>query len=56
MVNKELAKRKGKKKNEQKGGRRKAFFSGLAVLKFLTKVIMLLMNIFCQNITYCSSG
>ena len=27
------------------------FFSGLAVLKFLTKVIMLLMNIFCQNIT-----
>ena len=56
MVNKELAKRKGKK-NEQKGGRRKAFFfSGLAVLKFLTKVIMLLMNIFCQNITYCSSG
>ena len=56
MVNKELAKRKGKKKNEQKGGRRKAFFSGLAVLKFLTKVIMLLMNISCQNITYCSSG
>ena len=52
MVNKELAKRKGKK-NEQKGGRRKVFFffSGLAVFKFGTKVVMLLMNSFCQNIT-----
>ena len=48
MVNKELAKRKGKKMNKR-GGRRKVFFffSGLAVLKFLTKVIMLLMNTFC---------
>ena len=40
------------KKNEQKGGRRKVFFfSGLAVFKFGTKVVMLLMNSFCQNIT-----
>ena len=56
MVNKELAKRKGKKKMNKKGVDVRLFFSGLAVLKFLTKVIMLLMNIFCQNITYCSSG
>ena len=27
------------------------FFSGLAVFKFGTKVVMLLMNAFCQNIT-----
>ena len=39
------------KENEQKGGRRKVFFSGLAVFKFGTKVVMLLMNAFCQNIT-----
>ena len=44
-------KRKGEK-NEQKGGRPKVFFfSGLAVFKFETKVVMLLMNAFCQNIT-----
>ena len=50
MVNKELAKRKGKKMNK-KGVDVGFFFSGLAVLKFLTKVIMLLMNTFCQDIT-----
>ena len=50
MVNKELAKRKGKKMNK-KGVDVRFFFSGLAVLKFLTKVIMLLMNTFFQNIT-----
>ena len=39
-------------KNEQKGGRPKVFFfSSLAVFKFGTKVVMLLMNAFCQNIT-----
>ena len=32
------------------------FFSGLAVFKFGTKVVMLLMNTFCQNMTECSSG
>ena len=47
MVNKELAKRKGKKMNKRGGRRKVFFFSGLAVLKFLTKVIMLLMNTFC---------
>ena len=51
MVNKELGKRKGKKKNKKGVDVRFFFFSGLAVLKFLTKVIMLLMNTFFQNIT-----
>ena len=50
MVNKELAKRKGKKMNK-KGVDVWSFFSGLAVFKFGTKVVMLLMNAFCQNIT-----
>ena len=52
LTRKKLAKRKGEK-NEQKGGRRKVFFffSGLAVFKFGTKVVMLLMNIVCQNIS-----
>ena len=41
-----------KEKNEQKGGRRKVFFfSGLAVFKFGTKVVMLLINTVCQNIS-----
>ena len=32
------------------------FFSGLADFNFGTKVVMLIMNTFCQNITECSSG
>ena len=52
MVNKELAKRKGKKMNKKGVDVRFSFFfSGLAVFKFGTKVVMLLMNAFCQNIT-----
>ena len=52
MVNKELAKRKGKKMNKKGVDVRFFFFfSGLAVFKFGTKVVMLLMNSFCQNIT-----
>ena len=52
MVNKELAKRKGKKMNKKRVNVRFFFFfSGLAVFKFGTKVVMLLMNAFCQNIT-----
>ena len=39
------------KKNEQKGGRRTVFFSGLAVFKFGTKVVIPLINAFCPNIT-----
>ena len=55
-VNKEKpAKRKGKKMNK-KGVDASFFFSGLAVFKFGTKVVMLLMNTFCQNMTECSSG
>ena len=50
MVNKELAKRKRKKTNK-KGVEVRFFFSGLAVFKFGTKVVMLLMNAFCQNVT-----
>ena len=52
MVNKEMAKRKGKKMNKKGVDVRFFFFFfGLAVFKFLTKVIMLPMNTFCQNIT-----
>ena len=51
MVNKELAKRKGKKKMNKKGVDVRFFFSGLAVFKFGTKVVILLMNAFCPNIT-----
>ena len=55
-VNKEKpAKRKGKKMNK-KGVDASFFFSGLAVFKFGTKVVMLLMNTFCQNMTEGSSG
>ena len=43
-------KRKGEKMNK-KGVDPRFFFSGLAVLKFETKVVMLLVNAFCQNIT-----
>ena len=50
LTRKKLAKRKGNKMNK-KGGRRKGFFFGLAIFKFGTKVVMLLMNTFCQNIT-----
>ena len=50
LTRKKLAKRKGKKM--KKGGRRKVFFfSGLAIFKFGTKVVMLLMNTVCQNIS-----
>ena len=41
---------KGKKMN-RKGVDVRFFFSGLAVFKFGSKVVMLLMNTFCQNIT-----
>ena len=51
MVNMELAKRKGKKKMNKKGVDVRFFFSGLAVFKFGTKVVILLMNAFCPNIT-----
>ena len=51
MVNKELAKRKGKKMNKKGVDVRFFFFSGHAVFKFGTKVEMLLMNAFCENIT-----
>ena len=51
MVNKELAKRKGKKMNKKGVDVTFFFFSGLAVFKFGTKVVILLMNSFCQNIT-----
>ena len=52
LTRKKLATRKGKK-NEKKGGRRKFFFffSGLAIFKFGAKVVMLLMNTVCQNIS-----
>ena len=39
------------KKMNKKGVDVRFFFSGLAVFKFGTKVVMLLMNAFCQNIT-----
>ena len=42
---------KGKKMNKKGVDVRLFFFSGLAVFKFGTKVVMLLMNSFCQNIT-----
>ena len=51
MVNKELAKRKGKEMNKKGVDVRLFFFSGLTVFKFGTKVVMLFMNSFCQNIT-----
>ena len=59
-VNKEKpVKRKGKKMNK-KGVDASFFFffffPGLAVFKFGTKVVMLLMDTFCQNMTECSSG
>ena len=41
---------KGKKMNK-KGVDVRFFFSGLAVFKFGTKVVILLMNAFCPNIT-----
>ena len=47
---KKLAKRKGKKMSK-KGVDARFFFSGLAVFKFGTKVVMLLMNTVCQNIS-----
>ena len=50
LTRKKLAKRKGNKMNK-KGVDARVFFSGLAVFKFGTKVVMLLMNTFCQNIT-----
>ena len=55
-VNKEKpAKRKGKKMNK-KGVDASFFVFFSAVFKFGTKVVMLLMNTFCQNMTECSSG
>ena len=39
------------KKMNKKGVDVRFFFSGFAVFKFGTKVVMLLMNTFCQNIT-----
>ena len=50
LTRKKLAKRKGNKMNKKCVDAR-VFFSGLAVFKFGTKVVMLLMNTFCQNIT-----
>ena len=52
LTRKKLAKRKGKKMNK-KGvdARFFFFFPGLAVFKFGTKVVMLLMNTVCQNIS-----
>ena len=50
LIRKKLAKRKGKKMNK-KGVDARFFFSGLAVFKFGTKVVMLLMNTVCQNIS-----
>ena len=50
LTRKKLAKRKGNKMNK-KGVDARVFFSGLAFFKFGTKVVMLLMNTFCQNIT-----
>ena len=57
-VNKEKpAKHKGKKMNKMGvDASFFFFFSGLAVFKFGTKVVMLLMNTFCQNMTEGSSG
>ena len=54
LTRKQLARRK--EKNEQKGGGRKVFFFVFAVFKIGTKVVMLLMNTFCQNITERSPG
>ena len=51
LTRKQLAKRKGNKMNKKGVDARVFFFSGLAVFKFGTKVVMLLMNTFCQNIT-----
>ena len=51
LIRKKLAKRKGKKINKKGVGARFFFFSGLAVFKFGTKVVMLLMNTVCQNIS-----
>ena len=50
LTRKQLPKRKGNKMNK-KGVDARGFFCGLAVFKFGTKVVMLLMNTFCQNIT-----
>ena len=50
LTRKKLAKRKGKKMNK-KGVDARFFFSGLAIFKFGTKVVMLLMNTVCQNIS-----
>ena len=50
LTRKQLPKRKGNKMNK-KGVDARVFFSGLAFFKFGEKVVMLLMNTFCQNIT-----
>ena len=56
LTRKKLAKRKENKMNKKGVDARVFFFSGLAFFKFGTKVVMLLMNTFCQNITERSPG
>ena len=51
LTRKKLAKRKGKKMNKKGVDASFFFFSGLAIFKFGTKVVMLLMNTVCQNIS-----
>ena len=51
LTRKKLAKRKGKKMNKKGVDARFYFCSGLAIFKFGTKVVMLLMNTVCQNIS-----
>ena len=51
LTRKKLAKRKGKKMSKKGGDASLIFFSGLAVFKFGTKVVMLLMDTVCQNVS-----